>query len=60
MRILLIVFVLLTLCGCESLSEFVREKKYNVKVYETPTSKQTLGYNDDYDYVGYMIEGKFR
>jgi hypothetical protein len=58
MRILLIA-MLFSLSGCESLGDVIREKKYNVKVHETPNSKQTFGYNDDYDYVGFMIEGEF-
>jgi hypothetical protein len=51
--------MLFSLSGCESLGDVIREKKYNVKVHETPNSKQTFGYNDDYDYVGFMIEGEF-
>ena len=58
MRILLIVLVLM-LSGCETVGEIVREKKYAFEVHETPKSKQTFGYNDDHDYVGYMIEGEF-
>ena len=58
MRILLLC-TLFSLSGCESLGEVIREKKYNVNLHETPNSKQTFGYNDDYDYVGYMIEGEF-
>lgn len=45
--------------GCESLGEIIREKKYNIKVHETPNTKQVFGYNDDHDYVGYMIQGEF-
>jgi ABC-type uncharacterized transport system auxiliary subunit len=59
MRILIVLVLLSMLCGCESLGEIIREKKYKVQVHETPNSKQTFGYNDDYDYVGFMIEGEF-
>ena len=58
MRILLLC-TLFSLSGCESLGEVIREKKYNVKLHETYHSKQTFGYNDDLDYIGYMIEGEF-
>ena len=58
MRILLLC-TLMSLSGCESLGEVIREKKYNVKIHETPQSKQTFGYNDDHVYIGYMIEGEF-
>ena len=63
MRILLLC-TLFTLGGCETfgetVGEIVREKKYNIQVHETPNSKQKFGYNDDHDYVGFMIEGKFK
>lgn len=58
MRVLFIM-MLFSLSGCESLGEIIREKKYNVKYHETPNTKQTFGYNDDYDYVGFMIDGEF-
>jgi hypothetical protein len=58
MRVLLLC-TLFTLGGCESLGDIIREKKYNVKLHETSTSKQMFGYNDDFDYVGYMVEGEF-
>lgn len=58
MRVLLLL-TLMSLSGCESLGEVIKEKKYNVRIHETPNSKQMFGYNDDYDYVGFMIEGKF-
>ena len=59
MRIILVLFVLTLLCGCESLGEIIREKKYSVQINETPHSKQAFGYNDDYEYVGFMVEGTF-
>ena len=51
------------LCGCESLGEVIREKKYSVDLHETKTpkhhSKHKIGYNDEYDYVGYYVVGEF-
>ncbi len=58
MRILLIA-ILFTLCGCETVGEIVREKKYAFDVYETKNAKHKFGYNDDYEYVGYIVKGKF-
>ena len=61
---LLVIIALFMLSGCESLGDVIREKKYNVKLHEAKTKKSTsthkLGYNDDYDYVGYMVEGNFQ
>lgn len=59
MKILLAIIALTTLGGCDSLGEIIREKKYTVQVHETPNSKQTFGYNEDHDYVGFMVHGKF-
>ncbi len=59
MRILFAIIALTTLGGCDSLGEVIREKKYTLQVHETPNTKQTFGYNKDYDYVGFMIHGKF-
>jgi len=56
---LLILLPLLALSGCESLGEVIREKKYTVQVHETPNTRQEFGYNDDYDYVGFFVSGKF-
>lgn len=59
MRILFTVIALVTLSGCETISDMVREKKYSVQINETPNSVQTFGYNNDHDYVGFMMSGKF-
>jgi len=59
MRILFLLILFTTLCGCESLGEIIREKKYDVQLHETPNSKQSFGYNDDHDYVGFMMTGTF-
>ena len=58
MRIIIIA-LLFTLSGCESLGEVIREKKYTVQIHETPNTKQSFGYDDDYDYVGYIVTGRF-
>lgn len=59
MRILITIVLLLVLTGCEFLGEVIREKKYTVQIHETPNSRQTFGYNTDYDYIGFMIHGEF-
>lgn len=59
MRILLAIVALTTLGGCDTLGEVIREKKYTLQIHETPNSKQTFGYNEDYDYVGFMFHGEF-
>lgn len=59
MRILFVIIALVTLSGCETVGEMVREKKYTLQIHETPYSRQTFGYNDDYGYVGFMIHGSF-
>jgi hypothetical protein len=59
MRILFAIIALGTLSGCESLGEIIREKKYTLQIHETPNTRQSFGYNDDYDYVGFMVSGKF-
>ena len=59
MRILFVTIMLFMLTGCDSLGEVIREKKYTLQIHETPNSKQTFGYNEDYDYVGFMVHGKF-
>ena len=59
MRRLFIIIALVTVSGCDSLGEIIREKKYTLQIHETPNSKQTFGYNDDYDYVGFMVSGTF-
>lgn len=59
MRTLFVIIALVTLNGCDSLGEVIREKKYTVQIHETPNSVQTFGYNTDYDYVGFMMYGSF-
>ena len=59
MKLLFIVIATFTLSGCDSLGEIIREKKYTLQIHETPNSKQTFGYNEDHDYVGFMVHGKF-
>ena len=59
MRRLFIIIALVTVSGCDSLGEIIREKKYTLQIHETPNSKQSFGYNDDLDYVGFMVHGKF-
>jgi hypothetical protein len=59
MRTLFIIIALVTVSGCDTLGEVLREKKYTLQIHETPNSKQEFGYNDDYDYVGFMVSGKF-
>lgn len=56
---LLILMSFTMLCGCDSLGEIIREKKYTLQVHETPNTKQEFGYNNDYGYVGFMINGTF-
>lgn len=56
---LLILIPLLALTGCDSLGEIIRDKKYTMQVHETPNTKQEFGWNDDHDYVGFMMSGKF-
>ena len=63
MRILFAIIALVTLGGCESLGEVIREKKYTVNLHETKTpkriTKHKLGYNDDLNYVGYIVISEF-
>lgn len=59
MRLLFAIVSLFVLSGCDSLGEIIREKKYTLQIHETPNSKQEFGYNDDYDYVGFMMHGNF-
>jgi hypothetical protein len=59
MRILFALIALGTMSGCESLGEIIRDKKYTLQIHETPNTKQSFGYNNDYDYVGFMMSGKF-
>jgi len=59
MRNFIIIALLFTLAGCESLGTIIRDKKYSVNLHETANTKQKLGYNDDHDYVGYFVSGKF-
>ena len=59
MKTLFIIISLVTLSGCDSLGEIIREKKYTLQIHETPNTKQEFGYNDDYDYVGFMFHGEF-
>ena len=59
MRILFVIIALVTLSGCDTLGEIIREKKYTLQIHETPNTKQEFGYNDDYDYVGFMMHGSF-
>ena len=58
MRILLVA-IMFTLCGCETVGEIVREKKYAFDIYETQNANHRFGYSDDHDYVGYFVNGKF-
>ena len=59
MRTSIILLMLPMLGGCDSLGEIIREKKYTLQIHETPNTRQTFGYNDDYDYVGFMVHGRF-
>jgi len=59
MRILFTIIALVTLSGCETVGDMVREKKYSVQINETPHSVQTFGYNTDHDYIGFMMHGRF-
>lgn len=59
MRISIILITLFMLTGCESLGEIIREKKYAFKLHETKHSDHEFGFNDDHDYVGYMVHGSF-
>lgn len=59
MRILFVIIALTTLSGCESIGEIIREKKYTMQIHETPNTKQEFGYNNDHDYVGFMMSGSF-
>lgn len=58
MRILIIA-TLFMLSGCETVGEIIREKKYAFEVHETKNAKHKFGYNDDHEYVGYIVKGKF-
>jgi hypothetical protein len=57
MKRLFIVIALVTVSGCDTLGEIIREKKYTMQIHETPNSKQEFGYNNDHDYVGFMMSG---
>ena len=59
MKIIPLMMILFVLCGCDTLGEIIREKKYTLQIHETPNTKQEFGYNDDYDYVGFMMHGSF-
>lgn len=60
MKIITVILVSsIILAGCEGLGEIIRDKKYTMTLHETPQVKQHFGYNDDLDYVGYIIEGNF-
>lgn len=59
MRILFILIAISSLSGCDTLGEVIRDKKYTLQIHETLNSKQTFGYNDDYDYVGFMFHSEF-
>lgn len=59
MRTLFVIIALVTLSGCASLGEAIKEKKYTLQIHETPYYRQTFGYNNDYGYVGFMISGSF-
>jgi len=59
MRIIFFIILLFVLGGCDTLGDIIREKKYTLRIHETPNSKQTFGYNNDYDYVGFMVHGVF-
>lgn len=47
------------MCGCESIGDIIREKKYTLQIHETPNTRQEFGYNDDYNYIGFMVHGRF-
>jgi hypothetical protein len=59
MKITLLITMLVVLCGCETVSDIVREKRYTIQINETPNSIQTFGYNTDHEYIGFMISGSF-
>jgi hypothetical protein len=59
MKLLILMAMLFTVSGCDSLGDIIREKKYTLQIHETPNSKQEFGYNEDHDYVGFMMHGKF-
>jgi hypothetical protein len=59
MKILPLIMILFVLCGCETIGDMVREKKYSLQIHETPYSVQTFGYNTDHDYIGFMMHGRF-
>ena len=59
MRFLFVIIALVTLSGCETIGDMVREKKYSVQINQTPNSVQTFGYNTDHDYLGFMMHGSF-
>ena len=59
MRILFAIIALVTLSGCESLGEVIREKKYTVNLHETQNTKHKFGYDDDLNIVGYIVTGEF-
>ena len=59
MRILFIIITIITLSGCETLGNMVKENTYTLQIHETPYSRQMFGYNTDYEYVGFMISGSF-
>jgi len=59
MRILFALIALVTLNGCESLGEVIREKKYTVNLHETENAKHKFGYDDDNKYIGYIVTGEF-
>ena len=58
MKLLLLISVL-ALSGCDTLGEVIREKKYTMQVHETANVKQEFGWNNDHDYLGFMVSGKF-
>jgi len=51
--------MLFSVSGCDTLGEVIRDKKYTMQVHETPNSKQEFGWNNDHDYLGFMVSGKF-
>ncbi len=59
MKITLLITMLVVLCGCETVGDIVREKRYTIQINETPNSIQTFGYNTDHEYIGFMITGSF-
>ncbi len=59
MRILFILFSLLLLSGCATLSTAIEDKEFNFWAYDTPNVHHGIGYYDRYNYFGYSVSGSF-